>query len=106
MHRRNFLQLATVASACAATPTDLPKYKVVSAFSPSPNPGMPGPYPGKAVRVHSEKSVDTATHKINDAKVREHLSAEEIARLMDPKNYIGSATEMAKKVLSTLDRKL
>jgi len=31
---------------------------------------------------------------------------EEIARLMDPKNYIGSATEMAKKVLSTLDRKL
>ena len=43
---------------------------------------------------------------LNDAKVREHLSAEEIARLMDPKNYIGSAKEMARKVLSSLDRKL
>ena len=74
MHRRDFLQLATVAGACAATPTDLPKYRVVSAFSPSPNPGMPGPFPGKAVRVHSEKSVDTATHKINHLKVREMLS--------------------------------
>jgi 3-carboxy-cis,cis-muconate cycloisomerase len=43
---------------------------------------------------------------LNDAKVREHLSAEDIARLMDPKNYVGSAEEMAKKVLSSLDRKL
>jgi hypothetical protein len=25
---------------------------------------------------------------------------------MDPKNYVGSAEEMAKKVLSSLDRKL
>ena len=43
---------------------------------------------------------------LNETKVREHLSAEEIARLMDPKNYIGSARELAKKVLSNLDRKL
>jgi len=35
---------------------------------------MPGPFPGKAVRVHSEKSVDTATHKIDDRAVREMLS--------------------------------
>jgi 3-carboxy-cis,cis-muconate cycloisomerase len=42
----------------------------------------------------------------NDARVREHLSPQEIAQLMDPKNYIGSAKEMAKKVLSSLDRKL
>lgn len=41
-----------------------------------------------------------------DAKVRAHLSAEDIARLMDPKNYIGSAEAMTKKVLSSLDRKL
>jgi 3-carboxy-cis,cis-muconate cycloisomerase len=41
-----------------------------------------------------------------DAKVREHLSAEDIGRLMDPKNYTGSAKEMVKKVLSSLDRKL
>jgi 3-carboxy-cis,cis-muconate cycloisomerase len=43
---------------------------------------------------------------LNDVKVREHLSAEEIAGLMDPKNYIGSAKELAQKVLSSLDRKL
>jgi 3-carboxy-cis,cis-muconate cycloisomerase len=42
----------------------------------------------------------------NDARVRDHLSAQEIAQLMDPQNYIGSAIEMAKKVLSSLDRKL
>jgi adenylosuccinate lyase len=43
---------------------------------------------------------------LSDAKVREHLSTEEIARLMDPGNYIGSAREMTRKVLSSLDRKL
>ncbi|MGH9747535.1 MAG: 3-carboxy-cis,cis-muconate cycloisomerase [Candidatus Acidiferrales bacterium] len=43
---------------------------------------------------------------LDDAKVREHLSAEDIERLMDPKNYIGSAQEMARKILSSLDRKL
>jgi hypothetical protein len=74
MHRRDFLQLATVAGACAATPTDLPKYKVVSRFTPSPNPGMPGPFPGKAVRVHSEKSVDDANHRIDAPTVKEMLS--------------------------------
>jgi hypothetical protein len=74
MHRRDFLQLATVASACAATPTDIPKYRIVSRFEPSPKPGMPGPFPGKVVRVHSEKSVDTATHKVDPRTVGEMLS--------------------------------
>jgi 3-carboxy-cis,cis-muconate cycloisomerase len=43
---------------------------------------------------------------LDDTKVREHLSAEDIARLMDAKNYTGSAREMIKKALSSLDRKL
>jgi 3-carboxy-cis,cis-muconate cycloisomerase len=43
---------------------------------------------------------------LQDAKIRENLSAEDIDRLLDPKNYIGSAKEMAKRVLSGLDRKL
>mgnify|MGYP006218729403 CR=1 FL=1 len=37
-----------------ASPPDasaIPKYRVVSAFKPSANPGMPGPYRGQAVRV-------------------------------------------------------
>lgn len=74
MLRRNFLQLATAAGAYAAAPTDLPKYKVVTGFKAAPNPGMPGPYPGKAVRVHSNKSVDDATHKINAPTVKEMLA--------------------------------
>src|SRR5271170_5822200 len=74
MHRRDFLQLATVASACAATPTDIPKYRIVSRFAPSPKPGMPGPFPGKVVRVHSEKSVDNATHRVDAPTVTEMLS--------------------------------
>jgi 3-carboxy-cis,cis-muconate cycloisomerase len=43
---------------------------------------------------------------LDDTRVRKHLSAEDIARLMDAKNYTGSARQMAKKVLSSLDRKL
>jgi hypothetical protein len=74
MHRRDFLHFATMASACAAAPVDVPKYRIVSRFTPSPKPGMPGPFPGKAVRVHSEKSVDTATHKIDAPTVAEMLS--------------------------------
>jgi hypothetical protein len=74
MHRRNFLQLATMASACAASIPGLPKYRVVSRFAPSEKPGMPGPFPGQAVRVHSEKSVDTATHQVNQRVVGEMLS--------------------------------
>src|ERR1700680_111100 len=74
MHRRDFLQLATVASACAATPTDIPKYRIVSRFEPSPKPGMPGPFPGKVVRVHSEKSVNAATQKVDARTVGEMLS--------------------------------
>jgi 3-carboxy-cis,cis-muconate cycloisomerase len=43
---------------------------------------------------------------LDDAKIRKHLSAEDIARLTDAKNYTGSAEQTAKKVLSSLDRKL
>ena len=43
---------------------------------------------------------------LQDATVRKHLSAEDIDRLVDPKNYSGSAKEMAKKTLANLDRKI
>ena len=43
---------------------------------------------------------------LQEQKVREHLSPEDIDRLMDPKNYIGSAKDMTKEVLSGLDRRL
>jgi 3-carboxy-cis,cis-muconate cycloisomerase len=42
---------------------------------------------------------------MEDAKVRAHLSAEDLARLLDPKNYTGSAEKMARDVLSARARK-
>lgn len=59
-----------------------------------------------ASRLSVEQNQPMREVLLNDAKVRKHLSAEDIARLMDPKNYIGSAQEMVKRVLSSLDRKL
>ena len=79
MHRRTFLQVAAAApvvlpSGHAATEHKLPKYHVVSHYAPSAHPGMPGPYPGQVVSVHSEKSIDVATEKPNAAVVSEMLS--------------------------------
>ena len=79
MQRRTFLQAAAAApvvlpTGYAATEHKLPKYHVVSHYSPSAHPGMPGPYPGQVVSVHSEKSIDVATEKPNAAVVAEMLS--------------------------------
>src|SRR6266567_2036203 len=73
MRRRHFLQLAAAVSANAATSDNTPSYRVVTPFAPSPNPGMPGPFPGKVVRVHAEKSIDAA-EKVDVPTVREMMS--------------------------------
>ncbi len=70
MRRREFLQLTAAASACAATPESGPVYRVTTPFPRSANPGMPGRYPGKVVRVRSENCVDTATAEANAPVVR------------------------------------
>jgi uncharacterized protein (DUF362 family) len=74
MHRRNFLQLAAAATAHASTTSGLPEYRVVTRFPASAHPGMPGPYPGKAVRVHSGKSIDVNTSKVDVPTVRDMMS--------------------------------
>jgi uncharacterized protein (DUF362 family) len=74
MQRRQFLQVATAATASAAVPDRGPVYRVVTPFPRSASPGMPGPYPGKVVRVHSEKSIDIATSKVDVPTVREMMS--------------------------------
>ncbi|HSU66365.1 MAG TPA: DUF362 domain-containing protein [Tepidisphaeraceae bacterium] len=55
-------------------PVEDPKYKVVTPFKPSPNPGMPGPYPGQVVRVHSQRSVDVPSDQVDRAVVKEMLA--------------------------------
>lgn len=75
MHRRNFLQIAAAASAQAASTTPAtPAYRVVTSYTPSAHPGMPGPYPGKVIRTHSEKSIDTATSQVDVPTVRSMMS--------------------------------
>ena len=95
MHRRAFVRLlAAVASAKAAGGLDvaakersrepltgtfqirtgLPALKVVSRYAPAAVPGMPGPYPGRVVKVTSAKSVDTSSGAANDEVVREMMA--------------------------------
>ena len=68
-----FLQVAA-ATPLLGAPVEDPKYKVVTPFKPAAKPGMPGPYPGQVVRVHSEKSLDVATDKVDRAVVKQMLS--------------------------------
>jgi uncharacterized protein DUF362 len=95
MHRRAFVRLlAAVASAKAAAGfdvaakersrvppagtfqirTELPALKVVSRYAPAAVPGMPGPYPGRVVKVTSANSVDTSSGAANDEVVREMMA--------------------------------
>ena len=76
MHRRTFVRLlaATPLAARLQIPTGLPPQKVVSRYAPAAVPGMPGPYPGRVVRVKSQKSVDTSTGAANGDVVREMMA--------------------------------
>jgi uncharacterized protein (DUF362 family) len=60
--------------ALASTGSDLPNYRVVTAYKPWEHPGMPGRYRGTVVRVHSEKSIDAESEKVDAATVREMLA--------------------------------
>lgn len=75
MQRRTFLQVAAAApQLLAATDHKLPKYRVVSKYAPAAQPGMPGPYPGQVVSVHSDKSIDVSSEKPDAEIVREMMS--------------------------------
>jgi uncharacterized protein (DUF362 family) len=98
--RRFFLQVAA-ASPLLGTPVDEPVYKVVTQFKPAAKPGMPGPYPGQVVRVHSEKSIDADADKVDRAVVKQMLSSgikgltgdsrdeDAWARFISPKDVVG-----------------
>jgi uncharacterized protein (DUF362 family) len=66
MNRRTFLAgAATVPLLPAAIGRRVPDYKIVTKFKPAAQPGMPGPYPGRVVTVHSPKCIDEATEKVD-----------------------------------------
>ena len=98
--RRIFLQGAAAAP-LLASPADEPTYRVVSAYKPAAQPGMPGPYPGQVVRVHSANSIDAASGKVNRELVKQMLAGgmkaltgdarteDAWARFISPKDAVG-----------------
>src|SRR4051794_27048883 len=76
MQRREFISLAGLASATLARDgSDVPKYRVVSAYQAAAQPGMPGRYPGQVVAVHSERSIQTGSDKVDVPTVQGMMSA-------------------------------
>jgi uncharacterized protein (DUF362 family) len=76
MRRRSFLTLPPLAAtaAVAATPNELPKYRVQSAYKPWANPGMPGAFRGRVASVHAPKSIDVPTETVDVPTVQEMMS--------------------------------
>jgi uncharacterized protein (DUF362 family) len=78
-----------------------PVYRVVTPYKPAAKPGMPGPYPGQVVRVHSENSIDSASDRVNGAVVKQMISSgmksltgdardeDAWARFITPKDVVG-----------------
>lgn len=71
MDRRTFLQLASTPALLAAT-DQLPAYKVVTPYAAT-KAGLPGPYRGTVVRVHSESVLNNG--HVDQASVDRMLSA-------------------------------
>jgi uncharacterized protein (DUF362 family) len=99
MDRRHFLQMAAATPLLAAN--DLPVYRVVSPYAAAAQPGMPGAYPGRVVRVHAENSFDAKSGKADRATVKRMLSAgmrsltgdqraeDAWARFVSPRDVVG-----------------
>ncbi len=67
MQRRAFLQWSAVApAALASVNSDVPKYRVVSNYQPHPFKE----FPASVVSVHSAKSIDQTTEKVDPQTVR------------------------------------
>jgi hypothetical protein len=110
MNRRAFLRrLAAATSATASASldlaaqprraTDIPRVRVVSAYTPAATPGMPGPYPGRVVRVTSDRSVDIATGAANADVVRDMM-----ARGMRTLSGAATTTEAWRRFFEPADR--
>jgi uncharacterized protein (DUF362 family) len=73
--RRTFLASAAFLPALTALEErPIPNYRVVTKYSPSAKPGMPGAYPGRVVTVHSTKCIDEATEAVDVPTVKEMVA--------------------------------
>src|SRR5688572_5646466 len=104
MDRRDFFFLSAAAPLLgqnSSETNDIPKYRVVTSFKPAAEPGMPGRYKGQVVRVHSDRSADSATGKVDGQVVRTMLAEgmraltgdkddrDSWARFITPKDVVG-----------------
>jgi uncharacterized protein (DUF362 family) len=71
MDRREFLAaMAAVPALQVQGPRPAPKYRIVTKYQAAPRPGMPGPYPGRVVTIHSPNCIDAASEKADGPTVR------------------------------------
>lgn len=77
MERRSFLQMTVLASAASAAngQSDIPDYRVFTTYPRSENPGMPGPYPGRVVRVRADHCVDESTERVDASTVQKMMAS-------------------------------
>jgi uncharacterized protein (DUF362 family) len=76
VQRRTLLQApaAGLASRVAvARPEVTPRYRVVTAYRPLARPGMPGPWPGRVVRLRAPRAIDDKTDRVDRSVVRQML---------------------------------
>src|SRR5277367_5729294 len=73
MDRRTFLQLAATPALLASA--EAPSYNVVSRYAAAKSFGVPGSYRGAVAQVHSEKVIDIASERVDQATVDRMLSA-------------------------------
>jgi uncharacterized protein (DUF362 family) len=75
LDRRTFLNAVVAGTSAAGSAAGAdPAYKVVSSYKRIKGAGMPGPYAGQVVAVHSPKCVDDATEGIQPEVVREMMT--------------------------------
>jgi hypothetical protein len=111
MDRRTFLASVPALAAVSALqqqkePAPLlnrpvPKYRVVTKYKPAAVPGMPGPYPGRVVTVHSPQCIDEATEKVDVPTVQKMIATgmttltgdkdarDSWARFFNAKDFVG-----------------
>ena len=58
----------------AASVGNQPAYRSVTQHRPVDRSGMPGPYPGRVVSVHADRSIDERTAKPDPAVIREMIA--------------------------------
>jgi uncharacterized protein (DUF362 family) len=74
LDRRQFFGLIAASPLLADVPA-IPQYKIVTSCKRMANGGMPGQYPGQAVRVTSEQAVDTGANRVQAEAVQAMLAA-------------------------------